>query len=329
MAHTESFLTASSAEGIVNASLWEAPEMARCSSSSQVSRGCLRAYGSGALRRAAAARSRPSAQPTTNLTKLSPCSGCSFAIDLTCSHRLRLASFHKFFDCLLPNFQRIQLVHSLRVPTDERLCLLVEDDRSYATFAVQALLGGVLVGHGSRWSGSNGSSSNHTIWRVERPDGGGPTELVLLHTLLGSAHECVAALPRVPSSTSLAAQLLGPRGSAQAALSTRAIHALVSRQLAPQESRADAVAEAHVILIQRVHSRTFLSLSTIAAALQRATGRVVRVYFGNESSLATLRLFASASAVVGTHGAGLVNALWIPHRACVLEVSSIRSSSSQ
>ena len=333
MAHEQrAFLTAEAADSIVNESLYNV-QMAACTGSS--SRGCVRAFGSGALRRAAAAAAAAtpgrSSSELANLT--SPCAGCSYAIDLTCGHKLRLASFHKYFDCLLPNFPRFQLVHSLRA-TSGRLCVLVEDGRAYATFAVQALLGGVPADN------AGPSRTNHTtsIWRVARPDGGGPAELVLLHTLGAGAPGCVADLPRVPSSTNLAQQLSGPRGSAQAARSTRAIQFLVRRQLELQAPTtphggggADAAQEAdsesyskyrYVLLIQRMQSRTFLNLPAVVDALRKATGVRVRVHFGNESALATLRLFAGAAAVVGTHGAGLVNSLWIPRRACVLEITT-------
>lgn len=56
--------------------------------------------------------------------------------------------------------------------------------------------------------------------------------------------------------------------------------------------------------------------------------RIVPVvtYSGLESERATLELFGGAAGVVGYHGAGLVNSVFIPHAACVVEISTFLST---
>lgn len=315
---TESpFLTARTASIIVDESLHVETDVVRTGCTS-ASLGCLRAYGSGALRRASRLAGGHDAQLQTIRNRTTGrCTGCEYAIDLTCSHRLRLASFHKFFDCLLPHFGLIRLV--LALPA-RHICLAIEDSRSYATFAVQALLGGVPVG---------GGNDNRT-WHVLRPDGGGPANLTMLHTLPGTStsdgkDECVSSLPLVPSSSRLAQQLSAVRGSPGAAVTTQAIHALVRRQIArlspSREPRGTADA-GHVVLIQRANSRSFRDLPALSSALETATGQPVRIYHGSEPALSTLLLFATASSVVGVHGAGLLNSVWAPHAVCVVELTS-------
>ena len=45
-------------------------------------------------------------------------------------------------------------------------------------------------------------------------------------------------------------------------------------------------------------------------------------YRGDASILDTIRLFAGAAAVVGYHGAGVTNSLFMPNQACVTEMSA-------
>lgn len=87
-----------------------------------------------------------------------------------------------------------------------------------------------------------------------------------------------------------------------------------------------AAATHHIVIVQRLSSRSFdgppgVQLPWIASRLSAASGLTTRVYWGNESVAETLDLFANAAAVVGFHGAGLVNVLFTPHAACLFEVS--------
>ena len=81
-------------------------------------------------------------------------------------------------------------------------------------------------------------------------------------------------------------------------------------------------AHRHIVLVQRSGTRAFDDIDQLSTSLASTSQRPVRIYSGNESVSATLDLFASASAVVGFHGAGLVNSLYTPSPVCLMEVST-------
>jgi hypothetical protein len=85
-----------------------------------------------------------------------------------------------------------------------------------------------------------------------------------------------------------------------------------------------------IVLVTRTGARefgaqspgsSFLDGTGMAARLGRA-GRKVVTYRGDASILDTIRLFAGAAAVVGYHGAGVTNSLFMPNQACVTEMSA-------
>ncbi|KAL3902682.1 MAG: hypothetical protein SGPRY_011965, partial [Prymnesium sp.] len=96
----------------------------------------------------------------------------------------------------------------------------------------------------------------------------------------------------------------------------------------------------HVVLITRESvstsaasaplSRRFTNSSLIARRLQASlSGEFLPLYLCLDplkSERATLELFGGAAGVVGYHGAGLVNSVFIPHAACVVEISTFLST---
>jgi hypothetical protein len=84
------------------------------------------------------------------------------------------------------------------------------------------------------------------------------------------------------------------------------------------------VPEPYIVLVQRANeTRRFApsSLDALVRGLSAATGKRVRIYSGGESVPQTLDLFANAIAVVGFHGAGLLNILFTPRAACLIELT--------
>lgn len=110
------------------------------------------------------------------------------------------------------------------------------------------------------------------------------------------------------------------------ALTTRLLHAHIAAELgAGGEARRPAA----VVLLVRKPPRAMRDWRDVAHRLNVATARDVRLYHGHESLVETVRLFAGSRVVVGYHGAGLVNAVFMPHRACVIEVSTYMASASE
>ena len=79
---------------------------------------------------------------------------------------------------------------------------------------------------------------------------------------------------------------------------------------------------AYSVLIVRKQSRRFHDDAAALAQLQEASKMAVRFYLGSESLADTVALFARASAVVGYHGAGHVNAVFGPANLHVIEIST-------
>jgi len=102
-------------------------------------------------------------------------------------------------------------------------------------------------------------------------------------------------------------------------LTTRLLHAHITAELGVG---GEARRPAAVVLLVRWPPRAMRDWRGVAHRLSVATARAVRPYHGHESLLETVRLFAGARVVVGYHGAGLVNTVFMPHRACVVEVST-------
>jgi hypothetical protein len=69
-------------------------------------------------------------------------------------------------------------------------------------------------------------------------------------------------------------------------------------------------------------SRKFLHPGQLVRRLSELTHMAVRPYLGTESADETIWLFARASAVVGYHGAGLVNLVFVPRPVCAVEITT-------
>ena len=80
-----------------------------------------------------------------------------------------------------------------------------------------------------------------------------------------------------------------------------------------------------ILIVRRQGGRRFFpgAETRLGQRLHKLTGLATRLYWGNESVAATLRLFAGgAAAVVGYHGAGLANVVFSPQPLCVIELST-------
>ena len=100
---------------------------------------------------------------------------------------------------------------------------------------------------------------------------------------------------------------------------------------------AEAPRTGVILLLERLRSRRWTNMPEILAALRgwlrssNALGSVYAqeqarpaelvVFNGTEDAISTMELFARADAVLGYHGAGLANNIFIPRNACVVEVS--------
>jgi len=90
-------------------------------------------------------------------------------------------------------------------------------------------------------------------------------------------------------------------------------------------SAAEAFALPRLVFVHRGGTSRRLRApdeAALAAAIDAAWPGLTRVaYWGNESLHDTIELFATASVVVGFHGAGLVNAVFAPPGALVAEIT--------
>lgn len=79
----------------------------------------------------------------------------------------------------------------------------------------------------------------------------------------------------------------------------------------------------YIVLAVRTISRAFRQdLKQLTRRLYVATRHEVRLYFGNESASETVSLFAGAAGMIGWHGAGFANAVFMPHGGCIIEIGT-------
>ena len=114
----------------------------------------------------------------------------------------------------------------------------------------------------------------------------------------------------------------------------RSAGGLAGRARSPQAASAGV----HVVLISRQSasttaastsvSRVFVNASHVRRRLERAVGLPVVSYTGHEDVRQTLLLFGRAAGIVGYHGAGLANAVFVPHATCVVEISTYLNGTS-
>ena len=231
------------------------------------------------------------------------CEACEYGVDLRC-HAFRMGPFHRVHDCLLPYLHNLDTyVHE---SNKSRVCL-IGGPRSVLPF-VQPILAGILSFHDpnspspiNRWPNV---TEGHEVCR-----------LIDARTPCTSGIRILPQLPRYPPAHHRPNQLL--------------LRHYLNR-LVPAHATLG-----HVVMIIRTGTRQFGAVPAAKAGFLNNDGlrqrlgagrRDVINYFGNESVLDTIRMFAGAVAVAGYHGAGVVNAVFIPHRACVTEVSTFRDA---
>lgn len=222
----------------------------------------------------------------------SRCWGCVQLLDARCLDSRASLYWHRIVDCLLPVYQALTETRSI---PPQRKIFRVHASRSRACVLVQA---GVVYPYAARLL---------------------PHNMYISTEAMGSQPNCSAllvGLPRVREGVSPVWRLL---------------HRDVERTLGgpPRPS--------HVVLISRESdstsaatrsSRLFRNTSHVLNILERVMGLPAVRYTGREDVFSTLRIFGSAAAIVGYHGAGLANAIFVPHHTCVVEISTYMNVSS-
>ena len=109
----------------------------------------------------------------------------------------------------------------------------------------------------------------------------------------------------------------------------RLLHRSVRIQIAPRPWPTPPTKQ-QLLLLVRHGTRKFVDKDAVVGRLsQRLSGKRVLEFHGNESMQQQIRLFASSSAVVGIHGAGLANLVFNVEPVCVLEINTYMSSEVQ
>jgi hypothetical protein len=210
--------------------------------------------------------------------------------DLSCAFTARAAAFHRVVDCLVPNFDVVDAA------------LAAAND----TAAVAAAGGGpaLLVPH----------------YLAPFAELLLPPALALPHLELSARRRCVRLAPGATVAYGTGTRNVTRAGLAARVARFRAL-ALQRAGVAVDDSPAKTP---KVVLLERTPAagRNFYDAAAVRAALAGAL-RVspVATYHGNETLLQTIRLFASASVVIGFHGAGVVNAVFGPQSAVIMELT--------
>ena len=238
----------------------------------------------------------------------SPCRG--WAISTLCRMSQRYTFFHRITDCMMVYFSRVALAHTLltEAATDEEtvVCLVGESAQTYGAAIVPYLLDGMAVG--------TSQTVANASYAVPRRDGRNST-LLIFH---GRPRGCAAPIELVPASLD---HWRTSKTNARAPSHGELARAMVGRLRPPLPVDLTAAVGRATVLIARPGSRQWEESSRMALedALGRACGSStapdqdggqLRTYRGTESMAATLRLFRSAAAVVGVHGAGFANAIF-------------------
>ena len=223
------------------------------------------------------------------LQRTSPCAGCPTLLLPSCPERVvDHTYFHRLQDCLVPRYMRLQNATRCIVTTQGEVGDFVD----------------LLLG--ARGFRAIDPAAACTNWRWPR---------LLMSTVDPTAglrlmHDDVRAFVRERASTHASTR------TATAALTDG--HAAAAA--VDQAARSDADAEGapprrYIVLLQRQppQNRAFgnTTLARMRKSLQHLGVGPVRVAYGDEGAAATVALFANALGVVGFHGAGLANALFI------------------
>jgi hypothetical protein len=245
--------------------------------------------------------------------------------DAHCGHEFRDAFFHRIVDCLLPSFSVIDHFASA-LETDRQssestggntttVCLILHS-ASYGRQSYESVVIPFLPAR------SSAATIKRLIWDSSWPghDRDGHPKKGAPSCFRMNANAKVTTWTQ--SSTTFKRRGCGVTESANLGRMSDRLG------LAHASGEKDFLTHPKLIVwIQRQSDsdRSFRNFSAILRHFRRGVGNSnVVVYSGNESFHSTARLFASADVVIGYHGAGLVNTVFLPKRALVIEITTTR-----
>lgn len=226
------------------------------------------------------------------------CESCSLTRSFAVVCERAQAHFNRVADCLLPHIAGInRLATDSLNSTEGSTCIVLSAQGSERLLAdmVDTLLGAR------------------------------PRALLFVRASPSTSTKCNVIARQVASLTSHqnATMRLVPR-SPHPRDAWRVVHAgiegLLRRAHPPQR------ATPYILLIARRQNRIFINEGQIITRLQSLTACHVLVYTGSETQTETMALFGGADAIVGYHGAGLINAVFAPNPICVVELSTYSST---
>ena len=216
------------------------------------------------------------------------CASCSQIVPADCQ-RMH-APYDRIVDCLMPLYPALALAANASRPT----CILLPP-RQTSKPLVQLLE--ALFGLSTFVMVTDATCTTNLVARSKRND----TDVFAYDVSNGGRWDITASVWRL-------------------------LHAHIRARILP----TPLTPASHLVLVSRgglalatsKTSRKLIREDGIVRRLQQATELPVRVYRGVESARETLALFATAHAIVGYHGAGLANAVFMPRPSCVVEVST-------
>ena len=258
---------------------------------------------------------------------------CDLVFDGSCHHLYRDAFWHRMVDCLVPSYAVLtQFAQAWGAAAPDRkagVCLMLHvnanrepqgDDHPqlapYADFvtSVLPLPRGVF-----RQAAVADSMVRDPSWRQR--------ERELYH-----AAEIFAVRPHAVVTTWAPGGSLKRRGcSGMEQLSLRTLRSVLLAQSPAASAAADVslgkgdtrISPGILLIRRQSDERAFGNFDAVRAGIQRRVPEaVISTYWGNESLADTAALFNGNGAVIGYHGAGLVNTLFSTERSLVVEVTT-------
>lgn len=237
---------------------------------------------------------------------------CTHVYDASCQHRFRNSFFHRLLDCLLPSYPVIEAfvdrVQSLPRSEHPTACIVLHTSTNstpYTDIVQPFLPARDTLNQSVVWDDAwlSRDATRNALDR-DRPTCFqlAPAAQVVRWTEFSSNFKLRGCSAAETASSDRMATVFAP--------------SLADHPLAPKPS---------ILLIQRAEGseRYFQDFpDTLLYFQHRFPAADVAVYWGNESFPATARLFAAADVVVGYHGAGLANSLFLRKGALVIEVTT-------
>ena len=262
---------------------------------------------------------------------------CDLVFDGACHHLYRDAFWHRLVDCIVPSYAVLAgFARAWKAAPEDRkvgVCLMLHVARNEAGGGPESAQGAQSDGHPQLDAYANLVASvlplPHGVFRDAVVAGSLIADPSWRHRerVRGHPAERFAVQPRATVTTWALGGPLKRRGCSDGERATlRTLRSVLTARVAADVSLGTGGKRSSrgILLIRRVSDeRAFADFDAVRTGIHRRVPEaVISTYWGNESVTDTAALFHRNRVVVGFHGAGLVNTLFLTEGSLVVELTT-------